>query len=111
LTFGALLFLLNASVNQFRTGWFIESVVSASMVVLVIRTRRPFFKSRPSKYLLAATMAVGIAAFFLPYTPLAEPFMFTPLPLNFLVVVAVIVAIYILTAEMVKSIFYRRVRY
>jgi Mg2+-importing ATPase len=110
LTFGALLFLLNASVNQFRTGWFIESVVSASMVVLVIRTRRPFFKSRPSKYLLAATLAVGATAFLLPYTHLAEPFMFTPLPLYFLIIVAVIVAIYILTAEIAKRVFYRGVR-
>ena len=111
LTFGALLFLLHASVNQFRTGWFIESVVSASMVVLVIRTRRPFFKSRPSKYLLGATLAVGAAAFLLPYTPLAKPFMFTPLPLYFLVIVAVIVAVYIMTAEIVKSVFYSRVKY
>jgi Mg2+-importing ATPase len=52
-TFGVLLFLLHANVGQFRTGWFIESVVSASMVVLIIRTRRPFFKSRPGRYLLA----------------------------------------------------------
>jgi Mg2+-importing ATPase len=111
LTFGALLFLLHASVAQFRTGWFIESVVSASMVVLVIRTRRPFFKSRPSRYLLGATLAVGATAFLLPYTPLAKPFMFTPLPVYFLVIVAIIVAIYILTAEAAKRAFYRRVRY
>lgn len=111
LTFGALLFLLNASVYQFRTVWFIESVVSASMVVLVIRTRRPFFKSIPSRYLLAATLAVGSTAFLLPYTPLAKTFMFTPLPLSFLVVVVVIVAIYILAAEATKRSFYRRVRY
>ncbi|HSD57096.1 MAG TPA: magnesium-translocating P-type ATPase [Methanotrichaceae archaeon] len=111
LTFGVLLFLLHASVDQFRTGWFIESVVSASMVVLVIRTRRPFFKSRPSKYLLAATLAVGAAAFLLPYTALAKLFMFTPLPLYYLIIVAVIVAVYILTAETAKRAFYRRVRY
>lgn len=111
LTFGALLFLLHAGVEQFRTGWFIESVVSASMVVLVIRTRRPFFKSMPSKYLLTATLAVVVTTFLLPYTPLARLFMFTPLPIYFLVIVAVIVAIYILAAEMAKRLFYSRVRY
>lgn len=42
ITFGALLFLLQASVDQFRTGWFMESVISACCVVLIIRTRRPF---------------------------------------------------------------------
>jgi Mg2+-importing ATPase len=52
ITFGVLLFLLHATVDQFRTGWFIESVVSASMIVLIIRTRRPFFRSSPSRYLL-----------------------------------------------------------
>ncbi|MDD1732905.1 MAG: magnesium-translocating P-type ATPase, partial [Methanothrix sp.] len=49
LTFGALLFLLHANVDQFRTGWFIESVISASFIVLIIRTKRPFFSSRPSR--------------------------------------------------------------
>jgi len=47
LTFGVLLWLLRASPTQFRTGWFLESVVSASLIVLVVRTRRRFFQSRP----------------------------------------------------------------
>ncbi|HEY5530363.1 MAG TPA: magnesium-translocating P-type ATPase, partial [Candidatus Anoxymicrobiaceae bacterium] len=50
-TFGVLLWVLHASPTQFRTGWFVESVISASMIVLVIRTRRLAIKSRPSKYL------------------------------------------------------------
>ena len=49
LTFGVLLFILHASPEEFRTGWFAESVVSASLVVLVVRTRGPFFKSRPGE--------------------------------------------------------------
>jgi P-type Mg2+ transporter len=49
LTFGVLLFLLHATPDQFRTGWFLESVASASLIVLVIRSRKPFFKSRPSR--------------------------------------------------------------
>ena len=110
-TFGVLLFLLHATVGQFRTGWFIESVVSASMVVLVIRTRRPFFKSRPGRYLMAVTLLVGAATFILPFTPLSEPFGFTKMPVYFLVIVVVIVAAYIVTAELAKKIFYSRGRY
>ena len=110
-TFGVLLFLLHATVGQFRTGWFIESVVSASMVVLVIRTRRPFFKSRPGRYLMAVTLLVGAATFILPFTPLSEPFGFTKMPVYFLAIVIVIVATYIVTAELAKKIFYSGVRY
>lgn len=110
LTFGVLLFLLHATVGQFRTGWFMESVVSASLVVMVIRTRRPFFRSSPSRYLLAVTLAVCITAFSIPYTPLAEPFGFTPLPTYFVLIVMMIVAAYVLTAEAVKRAFYARTK-
>lgn len=107
-TFGVLLFLLHATVGQFRTGWFIESVVSASMVVLIIRTRRPFFKSRPGRSLMAVTLLVGAVTFILPFTPLSEPFGFTKMPVYFLAIVIVIVAAYIVTAELVKKIFYSK---
>lgn len=107
LTFGALLFLLHASVDQFRTGWFMESVVSASLVVLVIRTRRPFFRSTPSNLLSAVTLTVCVAALLIPYTPLAELFGFTPLPSYFILVIIIIVAFYILLAEIAKRSFYR----
>ena len=56
LTFGVLLLVFHATQDQFRTGWFLESVCSASLIVLVIRSRKPFFKSRPSTYLLVATL-------------------------------------------------------
>ena len=58
LTFGVLFFILHASPEEFRAGWFLESVISASLVVLVVRTRMPFFKSIPGKYLLTATLLV-----------------------------------------------------
>ena len=49
LTFGALLFLLNADAEQFRTGWFLESVMTELLILPVIRTWRPFYQSRPGK--------------------------------------------------------------
>lgn len=109
ITFGILMFI-NANVAQFRTGWFIESVVSASLIVLVIRSRQPFFKSTPGKYLSISTACVAIAAVVLPYTPLTGLFGFTPMPAWILLIIAVIVVLYILTAEIVKSKFYKVVK-
>jgi Mg2+-importing ATPase len=110
LTFGALLFILQASPEEFRTGWFVESVISASAIVLVIRTRRPFFSSPPGRYLLLATLAVTAVTLLLPYLPVAVPLGLTPMPLSFLLLLAAILAGYILTAELVKRRFYAATR-
>jgi Mg2+-importing ATPase len=110
LTFGALLWILHASPEQFRTGWFVESVISASAIVLVIRTRRPFFSSLPGRYLLLATLTVAGATLLLPYSPVAAPLGLTPMPLSFLLLLAAILAGYVLTAELVKRRFYAATR-
>ncbi len=111
LTFGVLWFVLRATPAQFRTGWFLESVISAAIIVLVIRSRSPFFKSRPGRYLLATTLLIVGLTLILPFTPLAEPFNFQALPISFLLVLGAIVLLYILTAEMAKRIFYRRAKF
>jgi Mg2+-importing ATPase len=108
LTFGVLLFVLNADVEQFRTGWFIESVLSASLIVLVIRSRRPFLRSKPGRALLSATLAVMAVTCLFPYLPLAGEFGFTPVPLKFLWILVLILVLYIFAAEAAKRIFYRR---
>ena len=111
LTFGVLLLLLPGMTEQFRTGWFMESVISASMIVLVIRSRKPFFRSRPGKYLLTATLLIGGLTLFLPLTPFAAIFGFKPLPLPVILVIGGIIVLYILTAEIIKKIFYKRVKF
>ena len=110
LTFGALVTILHATQDQFRTGWFLESVISASLIVLVIRSRKPFFKSRPSKYLLIATLLVVIVTALLPFTPLGGIFGFSRLPISFLVLIGIIIIAYIITAEMAKTVFYKKVK-
>lgn len=110
LTFGVLLLILNATTDQFRTGWFMESVISASAIVLVIRTRKPFFKSKPGKYLAIATLMIIGATLILPFTPLAEIFSFKPLPISFLFVLGGILVLYIIAAEMAKRVFYKKVK-
>src|SRR6266704_1603846 len=111
LTFGVLLLILHANVAQFRTGWFLESVISASLIVLVIRSRRPFFRSRPSRQLLTATLLIVALTLIVPYTPLAALFGFQPLNVLFLSLMGVIVILYIATAEMAKKLFYERVNF
>src|SRR6478672_6176694 len=110
LTFGSLLLILHATQDQFRTGWFLESVISASLIVLVIRSRKPSLKSRPSKYLFMATILVVVVTVILPFTPLGEIFGFSRLPISFLLFIAIIVIGYIVTAEIAKTIFYKKVK-
>jgi Mg2+-importing ATPase len=110
LTFGTLLFFLQAGTDLFRTGWFIESVVSASLIVLVIRSRRPFFRSKPSRYLLTTTLIIVGLALVIPFTPLGVAFGFVKMPLSFVLVMLVIALLYILAAELAKRVFYRHAR-
>ena len=109
LTFGLLLWL-KVPIEQFRTGWFLESVVSAALIVFVVRSRKPFFKSKPSGYLVMATLAIVGLTLALPYTPLATLAGFQPLQLDLLAKLGVIVCLYIGTAELAKYWFYRLVK-
>jgi len=109
LTFGALLLALHATADQFRTGWFLESVLTELLILLVIRTRRPFFKSRPSRYLLIAALIVAGVTVVLPYSPLKGLLGFTPLSLPVLLALGGITALYITASELAKKSFYKRV--
>ena len=111
ITFGIFYFLLHSDPVQLRTSWFIESIASASMVILIIRTRKPFFKSRPRKHLLIAILAVISVAIILPYSPIAEIFGFGEISFLYLSAIGVIVMIYLVMAEKVKKIFYRKVKF
>lgn len=108
LTFGVLHYFLHADEQLFQTGWFVESVISAALIVLIIRTRLPFFKSLPGKYLSAATLLLVICVIILPYTPLAQVFGFVKLPIAFYGWIILIVSSYIVSAELTKWIFYKQ---
>ncbi len=109
MTFGLLL-SLHVSTEQFRTAWFLESVVSAALIVFVVRSSKPFFSTRPGKYLVAATMSIVAITVALPYTPIAPLIGFEPLPIRLLGMLGAIVMLYISTAEIAKHIFYRMVK-
>lgn len=80
-------------------------------MVLVIRSRRLFFRSRPSRYLLMTTLIIAALALVVPFTPVGTVFGFVELPPSFILLMLVIVALYILAAELVKRVFYRYARF
>ena len=108
LTFWVMLSLLHAGHAEFRTGWFVESIATQTLVIYVIRTRRvPFFTSRPSlPMLLVPTTAAAVGAV-LPYTGLATLLGFTPLPTTFFLLLFAMVAAYLVLVEVAKTRFYR----
>jgi Mg2+-importing ATPase len=110
LTFGVLMYSLKAGADEFRTGWLLESVISASLIVLVIRTSQSFYKSRPGTYLGWATFLIILVTIALPYTPLAGPMGLVPLPLRFYAWLGGIILMYVTVAELVKKFFYKKVK-
>ncbi len=114
-TFFTMLFVFQKMIDpklfpsSFQTAWFIESLCSQTLVVLIIRTRRvPFYKSKPSKYLALMLLTVISFAIIVPYTPLGAFFGFTPPPPTFYLALAGILGAYAVLAETVKKWFYKR---
>ncbi|MGD0626730.1 MAG: cation transporting ATPase C-terminal domain-containing protein, partial [Thermodesulfobacteriota bacterium] len=78
---------------------------------LVIRTRKAFFRSKPGKYLLMATLLIVGLTLILPFSPLGEVFGFIPLSISFILLVGIIVGLFVVAAEITKGIFYRKVKF
>jgi Mg2+-importing ATPase len=110
LTFGTLLLVVHATQDQFRTGWFLESVLTELLILLVIRTQRPFFRSRPGWYLVVSALVVAGVTLALPFSPLKGLLGFTPLPLSLLLLLLGITVPYVITSEVAKRFFYKRVQ-
>ena len=101
-TFGLLYFYFDAKEEIFRTGWFMESLLSEILILIVLRTRYLFFKSKPSRYLLVASVFTLIACMVIPYLPFAKDFELYPLPLNIFLSIILIIIIYMIFAEVTK---------
>ncbi len=108
LTFGTLLFLFRASPEEFRTGWFIESLITELVIALVVRTRHLFFRSRPGTLLLASTMIFIAITLLIPYLPFISLFGFVPLPASLMLTMLGLTALYVLATELTKKYFYSR---
>ncbi|MFH1286087.1 MAG: magnesium-translocating P-type ATPase [Candidatus Micrarchaeota archaeon] len=108
ITFAILLLVFSATPALFQTAWFIESLCTQALVIFAIRTKRsPFYKSSPSRLLVISTFTAVAIAFVLPFTPLGAVFKFVELPFSFVVLLAVLIATYIVLAEVVKNFFYK----
>ena len=107
-TFAFLLFVAGATASLFQTGWFVESLITQLAIVLVVRTRNSFWRSRPSPLLAALTLAVGCLAVAIPYLPIAPWFGFVPLPLGVMVALLPITLAYLAVSETAKHWFFAR---
>ena len=107
LTFAVLLWGLQASPDLFRTGWFVESLLTELAIALVVRTRRPFYRSRPGNVLLITTLALAVLTPAIPFLPFAQSLGFVPVPGTLLAIVLAFTALYVLAAEVAKLWFYR----
>ena len=107
ITFGVMLWVFHAGPALFRSGWFVESLATQTLVIFAIRTRRiPFFRSRPSLQLTLAALAVVTIGMVLPFTPLAHPLGFRPLPGPFFLFLIVAIVSYLALIEVGKYWFY-----
>jgi P-type Mg2+ transporter len=108
LTFATLLFVFRATPEEFRTGWFVESLLTELVIALVVRTRHLFFRSRPGKLLLATTIVFVGVTLVLPYLPVNALFGFVPLPAPLMLTLLGLTGLYVVAAELAKKYFYSR---
>lgn len=108
LTFGVLLYFSGEVEEIFRTGWFVESLLTELMILLVMRSYKPFYRSRPGKFLIGSILCVAVVALALPYLAVGALFDFVPLPWPVLGAILAITGIYVWVSEVVKRIFFRR---
>ena len=109
-TFAFLLFFAHVTEAAFQTAWFVESLLTELAIVLIVRTHRAFWASRPSPLLAWLTLGVGVVAIMIPYLPFAAWFGFVPLPLPVLAGLVAITALYLLASEATKRWFFGQER-
>jgi Mg2+-importing ATPase len=110
-TYATLLFAFGAwsSPALFQTGWFVESLLTQTLIIHIIRTAKiPFIQSRASTALIATTVLVAGAGALLPYSQLGPTLGFVPLPGAYWPAVFAIILGYCVLAHLVKSSFVRR---
>ncbi|MGV6394093.1 magnesium-translocating P-type ATPase [Pseudomonas caspiana] len=110
LTFGSLYLLAGMAPELFRSGWFVESLLTQLLTIFIVRTYKPFYRSRPSSLLVYSALGIGLIAIGLPYSPVAHGLGLVPLPLHILAAVLSISVAYLVAAECAKRLFYRRQR-
>ncbi|MBM4077916.1 MAG: magnesium-translocating P-type ATPase, partial [Planctomycetes bacterium] len=107
ITFAILLYGLHVGDEEFRTGWFVVSIMTGLLIMLSVRTQRPFFRSQPGSLLLLAALGVSVTTLVLPMTPFNHYFGLSPLTWKLVAIVGTVSLIYAFMIEMGKLYFYR----
>lgn len=110
-TYAVMWYIFKASTNPslFQTGWFVESLVSQTLIIYIIRTNKiPFIQSWPSKTLLIATLSIALVGCYLPFSPLANVLKFSPLPALYWALLMIMVIIYFIVTQTLKNWFNKR---
>lgn len=111
ITFCFLYWVCHTTQDEFRTGWFVESVITEILILLVIRTHRSWNKSRVGRALLYSSLLSIGAVILIPYTPLMRHLGFEPLPWYIMTAILLIAMTYGLFAEITKKILFRKMKY
>lgn len=109
LTFFILLTILNSTQDVFRTGWFIQSVLTELMAMLILRSRKPFFRSKIGKGLLYSSIVIGVFTLILPHIPKFSSFLsLQPLPWQLILTLSGITLLYTIVNEIAKKFFFQK---
>ena len=108
LTFYALYKLFKANADMFHTGWFIESICTELLILFVVRTHKSLLKSVPGKLLIILSAAALIITLVLPISPFAKDLGFVVPPFQLTAIIIGILALYVITADMIKIFFFKK---
>jgi P-type Mg2+ transporter len=106
ITFGVLIFIFHAQVALFRTGWFIESLVTQILMIFAVRTHRHLFASRPHDLVIALAIGTSVLTVALPFLPIGAWFQFVIPPPAYFGFLVVVVAGFLIVIEPVKRALY-----
>ncbi len=110
ITFLTMLYVLKVKEAAFQTSWFVESILTELFILFIIRTHKNFFKSKPGTYLTLLSIFGLVLTLGLPYMPFANELGLVPIPLFNLGILLSIVAVYIITADLLKVWFFKKYR-
>ncbi|MDH0747194.1 magnesium-translocating P-type ATPase [Pseudomonas sp. GD03842] len=107
-TFGVLYLMVGVAPDLFRSGWFVESLLTQLLTIFIVRTYKPFYRSRPARLLLISAVTIAAATVALPYSVVGQWFGLIPLPAQLLLAVLAVSLFYAAAAELTKRVFYHR---
>jgi len=107
LTFALLFIGFDAKHGLFQSSWFIFSVLTELLVLLVMRTHKRFYRSKPAPILLYSSIVVGIITLLIPYLPFHQYLGIEPIQPLLLLSLFLILGLYVIVTEVAKHYFYK----